>query len=506
MLQLVRINASARRSQRFRPPTSSRRPAFNRAWLVDVAWACLSGWIALMLRNSDYVQPSMISTALQYVMVTTSVAAVVFLWFRSGNTLSAYFNTRDALNLAKAAVTTLALSSLILASLTRIEGLPRTIFVVHFLLLIAGAVTWRLLYRSLVGSSAQPRPRTDSVRDNILLVGANRFGLLYSQLVDEFQSGHRQIIGFLDDRPAVSGRCLNGHPVVGVTADIEKISAEYETHGIEINRVVFAGGPADFAPDVVAFLEAFADARGIVVEFLSETLSVEPGDRSAAGPITSSIAAAPVASQGVGRGGYWYAKRAIDIAVSAILLIITAPLMLAVAAGTAIDVGAPVVFWQQRLGRRGARFQVYKFRTLKVPVDKASGLRLSDEARLSSFGSLIRLTRLDELPQLINVLTGEMSLIGPRPLLPIDQPEDASARLAIRPGITGWAQVHGGRDLTPSDKAALDEWYCRHASVWVDLKVVLKTLQTIVFGEGRNAEATRRALYLAEAMRNRAAA
>lgn len=501
MLQLVRINAASRKSQRFRPPTSSRQPTFSRPWLVDVAWASLSGWVALVLRNGDYLQPPMLTTAVQYVAVTTGVAAIVFLWSRSGSTLSVCFTTRDALNLAKGAGMTLALSSLILASLTRLEGLPRTIFVIHFLLLIAGAAGWRLLYRATLKPSLPRRGNNEGARDNILLVGANRFGLLYSQVIDEFQVGRRQIVGFLDDRAGVSGRVLNGHPVVGLTSDIARIRAEYETHGIDIHRIAFTGGRSEFAPDMVEFVEIFADRHDIAVEFLADLFSVEPVERPAvAGPASTPAEVATPA----GGGLYWSAKRAVDVLVSGVLMILAAPLMLIVAIGTAIDVGVPVVFWQQRIGRNGERFQVYKFRTLKAPVDD-EGNRLSDDRRLSAFGALLRLTRLDELPQLINVLTGEMSLIGPRPLLPVDQPEDASARLAVRPGITGWAQVHGGRDLTPSDKAALDEWYCRNASFWIDVKIILKTAQTVLFGEGRNAEATRRALYLAEAARARAA-
>src|SRR5207248_2242991 len=103
--------------------------------------------------------------------------------------------------------------------------------------------------------------------------------------------------------------------------------------------------------------------------------------------------------------------------------------------------------------------------------------------RISRIGALLRKSRLDELPQLLNVLVGDMSLIGPRPLLPHDQPPDPTLRLMVRPGITGWAQVNGGTLLTVSEKNACDEWYVRNASLWVDLKIIGKTALFVLTGE-----------------------
>jgi lipopolysaccharide/colanic/teichoic acid biosynthesis glycosyltransferase len=98
-------------------------------------------------------------------------------------------------------------------------------------------------------------------------------------------------------------------------------------------------------------------------------------------------------------------------------------------------------------------------------------------------GTLLSQMRLDELPQLVNVLVGDMSLIGPRPLLPRDQPNNPSVRLTVRPGITGWAQVNGGTRLNPSEKDALDEWYIRNASFWLDLRIMLMTLRVMMLGQ-----------------------
>jgi lipopolysaccharide/colanic/teichoic acid biosynthesis glycosyltransferase len=124
---------------------------------------------------------------------------------------------------------------------------------------------------------------------------------------------------------------------------------------------------------------------------------------------------------------------------------------------------------------------------------KKDKTRLPDEQRSSTIGKIIRRTRLDELPQLYNVLVGDMSLIGPRPLLPCDQSSDYAARLLVRPGITGWAQVNGGREISTSDKLSLDLWYVRNASFIVDLAIALRTVKMVLFGDRINTEAVAQA-------------
>jgi lipopolysaccharide/colanic/teichoic acid biosynthesis glycosyltransferase len=119
--------------------------------------------------------------------------------------------------------------------------------------------------------------------------------------------------------------------------------------------------------------------------------------------------------------------------------------------------------------------------------------RVPDEQRLSLVGRLLRRSRLDELPQLYNVLIGDMSFVGPRPLLPCDQSPDYAARLSVRPGITGWAQVNGGRIVAPLDKAILDIWYVSKASFLLDLKIMLRTVEMVLFGERANTKAVHQA-------------
>ena len=189
------------------------------------------------------------------------------------------------------------------------------------------------------------------------------------------------------------------------------------------------------------------EARACKEEPASDDLSSAPHPRleqSAAGKV-----------QHLSLGNYGYVKRGFDILASLLLTAIFAPLLLVVGLLVALDVGFPLIFWQQRPGRFGRPFKLFKFCTM-CPAHDEDGNRIPDELRLSTVGRLLRRTRFDELPQLYNILIGEMSFVGPRPLLPVDQPKEVGARLLVRPGLTGLAQVHGGRNISAEDKNALD--------------------------------------------------
>jgi lipopolysaccharide/colanic/teichoic acid biosynthesis glycosyltransferase len=183
--------------------------------------------------------------------------------------------------------------------------------------------------------------------------------------------------------------------------------------------------------------------------------------------------------------GYFHVKRFIDVFAALILLILLLPLFAGVGLSVLFDLGSPTFFWQRRLGQGRRPFLVYKFRTLRPPFD-CRGQRLPENERISWLGQLLRETSLDELPQLLNVLAGDMSLIGPRPLLPQDQPSNATTvRLSVRPGITGWAQVNGAKLLTAEEKDELDEWYIRNASPWLDLRILFMTVTFVLRGPQR---------------------
>jgi lipopolysaccharide/colanic/teichoic acid biosynthesis glycosyltransferase len=178
------------------------------------------------------------------------------------------------------------------------------------------------------------------------------------------------------------------------------------------------------------------------------------------------------------------ARRAFELLLSALMLLALAPLIATIALAILIDLGRPIVFRQLRPGRHMQPFTLFKFRTMRAA--HADGAALPDHQRTTTLGRFLRRSHLDELPQLFNVLRGDMSFIGPRPLLPADLPDDVARRAMIRPGITGWAQVNGGQKLSSAEKAALDNWYVQHASVLLDLHILYLTLKAMIFGERIN--------------------
>jgi len=179
-------------------------------------------------------------------------------------------------------------------------------------------------------------------------------------------------------------------------------------------------------------------------------------------------------------------KRLFDVLVAGIVLVALAPLLLLLALLVAIFVGRPVLFVQERPGLQGRIFRLVKFRTMTNERDGAGSL-LPDEQRLRRFGRLLRATSLDELPELFNILRGDMSLVGPRPLLveylPLYTAEQARRHL-VRPGITGWAQVNGRNAISWEDKFAHDLWYVDNHSFWIDLKILLLTVARVLRVQG----------------------
>lgn len=183
-------------------------------------------------------------------------------------------------------------------------------------------------------------------------------------------------------------------------------------------------------------------------------------------------------------------KRAFDIAASTSALVVLSPVLAITAYKVKKELGSPVLFRQTRPGLHGKPFEMIKFRTMKDATDK-EGNALPDSQRLTEFGKKLRASSLDELPELWNVLKGDMSLVGPRPLLmeylPLYNAEQAK-RHNVRPGVTGYAQVNGRNSLSWEDKFKLDTWYVEHQSLWLDMKILLKTVKKVIIKDGISAD------------------
>lgn len=181
-------------------------------------------------------------------------------------------------------------------------------------------------------------------------------------------------------------------------------------------------------------------------------------------------------------------KRTLDIALAGSALVVLAPLMALIALAVRLLLGSPVLFFQRRAGLHGHPFSIVKFRTLTESVDE-HGRPLPDHDRMTTFGSFLRATSLDELPELWNVLIGEMSLVGPRPL-PLEYmphySKEQARRHNVPPGLTGWAQINGRNEISWEEKFRLDLWYVEHCSLGLDLEILLITVFKVMIREGIN--------------------
>lgn len=183
-----------------------------------------------------------------------------------------------------------------------------------------------------------------------------------------------------------------------------------------------------------------------------------------------------------------FVKRLLDITISLIALIFLLPLMLLIYLLVIINLGSPALFLQERVGKDNKIFKMIKFRTMKNSTDKNGNL-LSDNERVTKFGSFLRSFSLDELPELINILKGDMSLVGPRALLVQYlglYNDEQIRRHEVLPGLTGWAQINGRNSITWSEKFKLDVWYVDNWSLWLDIKIFFLTFWKVLKREGIN--------------------
>jgi len=180
-------------------------------------------------------------------------------------------------------------------------------------------------------------------------------------------------------------------------------------------------------------------------------------------------------------------KRILDLALVIPLLLLTAPLLACIALWIKLDARGPVLFRQTRVGQAGRLFNILKFRTMVVDAEKSGYYTAEHDARITRAGAWLRRTSLDELPQLLNIVRGEMSVVGPRPTLPYQVAQYTPRqrrRLAVKPGVTGWAQVNGRNALAWPQRIELDVWYVEHQSLWLDLRILARTLRVWLRGEG----------------------
>ena len=471
---------------------------------IDLLLVASATLVAVMLRgNFDTISDSLI-ILMPYVLISTGCAFAVFLAGRLDRTPWRYTSVADLLQVIVLSVLAILLALVFTFALNRLEPVARQLpvvqggLIVSFLVFARSAVrfwhTRQIRINGNAGVNVQPH-------ETVLVVGVNTLTELYLMSASEFASRRVQVAGLLAEEPSMRGRTIQQKPVLGTIEELLEILQRLELHGVAVDRVVVASAKDRLRPRALETLLEVEKSSDIVIQFLSEQLGFEGFSEEAAALSSQKRNGVPepalarlesIIDADNTTSSFLFRKRIFDVCGAALLIITLSPVVLIVALVVALDVGFPLIFWQQRPGLYGRPFKLYKFRTMGAAHDRQQR-RIPDDERSSAIGRIIRRARLDELPQLYNVLIGDMSLIGPRPLLPCDQSTDYAGRLSVRPGITGWAQVNGGRIISPSDKCILDIWYAQNASFVLDLKIVLHTAKVIFLGDRINTEALDRA-------------
>ncbi|NNE22293.1 MAG: hypothetical protein HKN11_06745 [Rhizobiales bacterium] len=501
---------SLRRKQKWAPDIG---------FVHDLFWAVMAPLIAIYAREGFFLSAEEVSGSTIYVVTGFCVAVCVFPLFSMRQELWGFTSPGDLLRVAVAVLLNVVLVTFIVFIINRHAGVARTVPMLHLLFLLVPLLGLRITCRFFSNRADTQEDRTTAVMpygsltvqpQHVLLIGVNRLSEFYINMIEELGDGSVEVVGLLSDEVEQCGCQIRSIPVVGTASELRNVLHEFDIRGVNVDRIILCC-PWQQLPGATqrALLEAKAQrpVRIQQIEDRIESLNRLFGFRhESAGLQHSLLGNSPGRRNGVAGPGsrgqhgqasanrndqeaqissYFGIKRVIDIIMACVLLILFSPVMLLVAILVSATIGFPGMFWQKRPGQGGKVFRVHKFRTMLAPFDR-DGNRVPEAARTTRLCNMLRRSRLDELPQLFNILAGDMSLVGPRPLLPVDQPRDASLRLLIRPGVTGWAQVNGGIDLTAEEKLALDLWYVRHANLWLDIKIIFKSVVMIFRGDRKD--------------------
>ncbi len=428
-----------------------------------------------------------------YSLVSLGFSLVAFQVLGISVPIPRYISVSDLWGVAKVVLGGQLMTAIVLFTVTRLNGIPRSVPAIQALVLWAGLVAYRGLAKLTERRRRRAGRPQHTSSQNMILIGLNDWSISVMKFLKVQAPERWRVIALLDADTRWVGRSVDGVQVLGPPAHLEAVIDEFAMHGVCTERVVVGGEAGELSEESLAEVKGVCEQRNLDLVFMPHLLgysTTEHAGYSAQGysdrPPNSRFSPDFLPSP------YLRVKRLIDAIGAAILILWFLPLLVIGAIVVFFDVGSPVLFWQRRVGRVGRELQIYKLRTLRPPFD-ARGQRIPEEQRLSWIGRLLRQTRIDELPQLLNVLVGDMSLIGPRPLLPQDQPQNSAMRLTVRPGITGWAQVNGGASLSATEKEALDVWYIRNASPWVDLRIIGMTLLSLLRGDRRSERALAKA-------------
>ena len=454
---------------------------------IDLFWIAISPFLALLIRDNFAPRAEAFAATLEYAGVGVLVGLILLPLGRFNRDLWRYTSLPDLVRLIGAVTAIILLSLFIYFGVARLQDIARSLPVIQWFVLLACMGGNRLairIWQERRSASAKQRLFTGKAQ-TVLLVGVGDVAELYLRSVAEFAPRRISVAGILASGAELSGRLLRSHKVLGQPQDVQQIVKRLEIHGEFVDRIVVAEPAGRLSPDALTALLTLERSSAITVDWLTELLGFEPAQsnevQAEAPPFVVADLSQPKRTE-LPLRNYGRPKRIFDLLAATVVILIFTPVGALLAILIALDDGFPVVFWQKRPGRNGVPFKLYKFRTMRGAHDRM-GNRINDAKRSSKLGGWLRRNRLDELPQLYNILVGEMSFVGPRPLLPCDQPADATLRLGVRPGLTGLAQIYGGSTMPPNDKNRLDIWYIQNASLWLDLNILLRTTLACLRGQ-----------------------
>jgi lipopolysaccharide/colanic/teichoic acid biosynthesis glycosyltransferase len=472
-------------------------------FFVDLCLLIIATLIAIILRDNLEFSLNRLTEFSTYFAATALCATVVLPVAGLDKSMWRFSTLADYIRVCLAVLAVSLGALLITFATNRLDGVARSLPLLQILagtaLLISARVFFRVRHnlRRRNGPALVPLQITETLpKKTVLVVGIGRLAELYLQSIEELAPGSVRIAGVLGRGDHHVGRRMGAYSVLGLPEDIADVLARLELHGVTVDSIVVASPLRSLSAKAHGALFEVANAGSISVRILEESLgfvadelasadgypSTSPSSFKATATEDQSFVITPAELVTIASRPYWLAKRLFDACMAGVLMIVLAPLILLVGLLVGFKIGFPVIFWQQRPGLGGRPFRLYKFKTMAA-AHTADGRRRSDQERTPWIGGLLRRTRLDELPQLFNILRGDMSFVGPRPLLPRDQSEAFRARLLVRPGLTGWAQVVGGRAISAETKAALDIWYVRQSSFRLDFEIALRTIKMVMFGE-----------------------
>jgi sugar transferase (PEP-CTERM system associated) len=452
---------------------------FNRN--VSVRGLTVFGFEVILISGSMALATSLhgaaLGTTLWQIAVVTALCQLCF-YYNDLYDLTVVHSNRELvvrlLQAAGAAAIVLAFAAFVTPSL----ALDPNTFVTALGVFVVAVLTWRVTFNYFA--------RDPHLEERVLILGTGHTAQRVAQQIGTQQDFAYRLVGFISDRDDREARSVvRRHDVLGGVDDIDRLVAQRR-----VDRIVVGLSDRRGRLPIEPLLRA--KLSGVRVEDATTTY-----ERLTGKILIDDLKPSWLIFSDGFRASRWtrFVKRMLDLSLSLIGFILASPLMLLTAIAVKLDSAGPALYSQERVGENGCVFKIYKFRSMRTDAELAGApIWATDrDPRVTRVGRFIRLTRLDELPQLWNVLNGDMSFVGPRPERPFFVAQLAQEipfymqRHAVKPGVTGWAQVkyrYGSSIEDAMEKLRYDLYYIKHLSIFFDLTIVLDTVKVILFGKG----------------------